>query len=175
MVALPKLQKCFGCASLRTGTLIIGALSLVSSLVGILASIGFLAGSTARVDLVVQLLDHLPGQNVDVNCVACDDLERQFISAGIIIFGVAILICSIFSTVISACLVHGARTRNACLMKPWMILTGLNLCTPIVMLSILGWVLCAYFLLVVWNFMKEIEDGGKDYQGEVHNKSEERC
>ena len=60
-------------------------------------------------------------------------------------------------------------------MKPWMILTGLNLCTPIVMLSILGWVLCAYFFLVVWNFMKEIEDGGKDYQGEVHNKSEERC
>jgi len=46
MVALPKLQKCFGCASLRTGTLIIGALSLVSSLVGILASIGFMAGST---------------------------------------------------------------------------------------------------------------------------------
>jgi len=82
MVALPKLQKCFGCASLRTGTLIIGALSLVSSLVGILASIGFLAGSTARVDLVVQLLDHLPGQNVDVNCVACDDLDRQFILAG---------------------------------------------------------------------------------------------
>jgi len=165
MVALPKLQKCFGCASLRTGTLIIGALSLVSSLVGILASISFMAGilpgSTALIDLVVQLLDHLP--------------DRQFISAGIIIFGVATLICSIFSTVISACLVHGARTRNACLMKPWMILTGLNLCTPIVMLSILGWVLCAYFLLVVWNFMKEIEDGGKDYQGEVHNKSEERC
>ena len=44
MVALPKLQKCFGCASLRTGTLIIGALSLVSSLVGILASISFMAG-----------------------------------------------------------------------------------------------------------------------------------
>ena len=54
MVALPKLQKCFGCASLRTGTLIIGALSLVSSLIGILASIGFMAGSTVG-EIEIQL------------------------------------------------------------------------------------------------------------------------
>ena len=61
-------------------------------------------------------------------------------------------------------------------MKPWMVLTGLNLCSPIAIISILGWLLGFYSFLVVWSFMKEIEeDAGGDYQGEVHHKRVERC
>ena len=45
MVALPKLPNCCACASLKTGTLIIGSLNLVASVIGILASIGCMAGS----------------------------------------------------------------------------------------------------------------------------------
>ena len=62
-------------------------------------------------------------------------------------------------------------------MKPWMVLTGINLCSPIAISSILGWVLGAYLFLVVWSFKNEIEDevgAGGDYQGEVHYKREER-
>ena len=42
--------------------------------------------------------------------------------------------------------------------------------------SILGWVLGAYFFLVVWNFKKEIEDevGAGGDQDEVHYKGEEK-
>jgi hypothetical protein len=184
MVALPKLPNCCACASLKTGTLIIGSLNLVASVIGILASIGFMAGSTALIDVVEQMLDQgAPGWR--------EDIDRQAISSGIFIFGVIILIASIFATAISACLVHGARTRNVCLMKPWIVLTGISLILDIFNIlkalislaiadaisSTLGWVLGAYLFLVVWSFKNEIEDevgAGGDYQGEVHYKREER-
>ena len=45
-----------------------------------------------------------------------------------------------------------------------------------VICSILGWLLAAYLLLVVWSFKKEIEEGaGGDHLGEVHNRREQRC
>merc|ERR1712037_716262 len=102
--------------------------------------------------------------------------DQQTISSGIFIFGVALLIAAIFSIVICACLVHGARTRNVCLMRPWINLTIMGLVLDIlnilralislsngvsivdVVISILGWVLHAYFFLVVWSFKKEIEN-----------------
>ena len=46
MVALPKLLNCCACASLKTGTLIIGSLGLVGSVILLLFFIGFMAGST---------------------------------------------------------------------------------------------------------------------------------
>ena len=64
--------------------------------------------------------------------------------------------------------------RNVCLMWPWIFLSVMSLANPIAMISILGWLLNAYFILVVWNFKIEIEAGG-DHQDKVHYKSEERC
>ena len=75
-------------------------------------------------------------------------------------------------------------------MRPWINLTIMDLIFQIlnilralislaimdVICSILGWVLGAYFFLVVWNFKKEIEDevcAGGD-QDEVHYKGEEK-
>ena len=46
MIALPKLLNFCGCASLKTGTMVIGALNLAVSVIGILASIVCMAGST---------------------------------------------------------------------------------------------------------------------------------
>jgi len=173
MVALPN---CCGCASLQTGTRIIGALDLVASIILLVFSIPFLAESTAFIGLVEELRD----------------IDRQAISSsgGIFIIGVSILIGAIFSIVICACLVHGARTRNVCLMRPWinliileLVLDILNilkalisLSIPEIICSILGWVLGAYFFLVVWSFKKEIEDeaGAGGDQGEVHYKREEK-
>ena len=73
-------------------------------------------------------------------------------------------------------------------MRPWINLTILGLVLDIlnilralislaivdVVISILGWVLHAYFFLVVWSFKKEIEDevGAGGHQGEVHYKRE---
>jgi len=115
-----------------------------------------------------------------------NDFDKQAISPGIFILGSGILV----ATVISACLVHGARTRNVCLMKPWIVLTGIGLILEIfnilkafiflaiadAIINSLGWVLGAYFFLVVLSFKAEVEEGeeaGGDYQGQVHYKREE--
>jgi len=162
---------------------VIGSLNLAASVIGIIASIGFMAGSTVLVDVVEKLLDQsVPGWR--------EDIDRHAIASGIFIFGVIMLIASIVATVISACLVHGARTANVCLMKPWIVLTGISLILDIfnilkavislafadALSSIFGWVLGAYLFLVVWSYKKELEEGvgGGDYQGEVHYKREER-
>ena len=75
-------------------------------------------------------------------------------------------------------------------MRPWINLTVVQLVLNIfniikalisldivdIICSILGWVLGAYFFLVVWSFKKEIEDevGAGGDQGEVHYKREEK-
>ena len=75
-------------------------------------------------------------------------------------------------------------------MRPWinltimgLVLNILNILRTLISLaivdaicSILGWVLGAYFFLVVWSFKKEIEDegAGRD-QGKVHYKMEEKA
>ena len=74
-------------------------------------------------------------------------------------------------------------------MKPWIVLTGIGLILQIfnilkafIFLAIadaiigsLGWVLGAYFFLVVWSFKAEVEEGaGGDYQGQVHYKTVKR-
>ena len=49
MVSLPKLSNCCACISLKTGTLIIGALNLVGSVICIIASIGTMAMAGLKV------------------------------------------------------------------------------------------------------------------------------
>ena len=50
----------------------------------------------------------------------------------------------------------------------------ISLSIPEIICSILGWVLGAYFFLVVWSFKNEVEDevGAGGHQGEVHYKRE---
>lgn len=195
MVALPKLPNCCAreereCASLKTGTLIIGFLSLVASVISILASISFMAGSTVDasilqyfkplIDLVEQLFDqNAPGWRDDISSGIFNH-PRSFI------FGVIMLIPSTFSTIINSCLVHGARTRNVCLMKPWIVLGGISLALAFVSLinsmaiadaissvhTLFVLVLAYVSFLVVLSFKNEIEDeaGSEDYQGKVHYK-----
>jgi len=184
MVSLPKLSNCCACISLKTGTLIIGALNLVACVIAIIASIGTMAmaGLEELVDGMELALDqNMPEWR--------NNFDKQDISSGIFIVGFGMLVVSIFLTVISACLVHGTRTRNACLMKPWIVLSAIGLILQIfyilgafIFLAIgaaiyhsLNWVLWAYFFLVVWSFKAEVEEGaGGDYQGQVHYKREER-
>merc|ERR1711953_672609 len=175
MVALPKLQNFCGCTSLKTGTLIIGSLNLVTSFIGILASFSILGGSTVLNDLMAELEKQFGSEWSRTRPQTDPQLMfQQAISIISIIIGVVLLIASIFSIVISACLIHGARTRNVSLMWPWIFLSVMSLANPIAMVSILGWLLNAYFILVVWNFKIEIEAVG-DHQDKVHCKSEERC
>ena len=86
--------------------------------------------------------------------------------------------------------IYSILQANVCLMKPWIVLTGISLILDIfnilkavislafadALSSIFGWVLGAYLFLVVWSYKKEVEEGvgGGDYQGEVHYKREER-
>jgi len=83
------------------------------------------------------------------------------------------LVASILSTLTCAALIHGARTRNVCLMGPYIISSGIGLLLnigniiraiasssfPDIAFSINCWVLSFYFFLVVWSYKKEITDG----------------
>jgi len=160
MVALPKLLNCCACASLKTGTLIIGSLGLVGSVILLLFFIGFMAGSTALIDLVEQLSEQAISSSGSY-----DGVMRIWIGAGGVLSG-------ILSIAICASLVHGARTRNVRLMTPWIRFGVMGLVCDIfnilyafisldivnIVCSILGWVVGAYFFLVVRSFKKEIED-----------------
>merc|ERR1719432_382976 len=91
------------------------------------------------------------------------DFDQEDISSGIFFGGVFLLIVSILSTAISACLVHGARTRNVCLMMPWIVLTSTGLILQLFTIvgfvcNIFGWVLGVYTFLVVRSFQIQIKD-----------------
>jgi len=156
MVALPKLLNCCACASLKTGTLIIGSLGLVGSVILTLASIGFIASQQWVIDMV----DQTGSQGLE--------------PSQIFLFAVIMLVASILSILTCAALIHGARTRNVCLMGPYIISNGIGLllnigniiraCAsgssfPDIAFSIFCWLLSAYFFLVVWSYKKEITDG----------------
>merc|ERR1712083_854080 len=156
MVSLPKLANCCACISLKTGTLIIGFLNLIGSLIFIPVSIALMAGTDAFVDQMRQML----GQSAHY--------DRQTIASGILIAGLILFV----GAIISSCLVHGARTRNISLMKPWIVLTAISLVLNIISMalslfvnplsavtSMAPWALNTYFFLVVLSFKKEIEAG----------------
>merc|ERR1712158_163257 len=156
MVALGKLPNCCACISLKTGTLIIGSLSLVGSVILTLASIGFIASQQWVIDMV----DQTGSQGLE--------------PSQIFLFAVIMLVASILSILTCAALIHGARTRNVCLMGPYIISTGISLFLnigniiraiasassfPDIAFSIFCWLLSAYFFLVVWSYKKEITEG----------------
>merc|ERR1712203_345573 len=82
MVALGKLPNCCACISLKTGTLIIGSLSLV----------GFIASQQWVIDMV----DQTGSQGLE--------------PSQIFLFSVIMLVASILSILTCAALIHGART-----------------------------------------------------------------
>jgi len=185
--------KCCGCASLKTGTLIIGSLNIVVSVIGIFASVYLMTAPTVLIDWVEQTLDQTrPGWRDENDWKAIssgtryqgytkNEMNRMAISSGLPIVGMILLIAFIFDTVFAACLVHGARTRNVCLMKPWIVLTGIVLILDVIhnlillvsghvaaIGNVLPWMLFAYFFQVVLLFKKEIEDEagtGEDCNG----------
>merc|ERR1719266_3167555 len=94
--------------------------------------------------------------------------DRQTIASGIFIAGLILFV----GAIISSCLVHGARTRNISLVKPWIVLTAISLVLNIISMalslfvnplsavtSMAPWALNTYFFLVVLSFKKEIEAG----------------
>ena len=85
--------------------------------------------------------------------------------------------------VIGALLIHGARTADKNLMKPWIVLTAMELISAvgnifmaivatsygIAFACLLGWVIRAYLLEVVWSYKEELED--KADNGVAHHQS----
>lgn len=92
MVSLPKLSNCCACISLKTGTLIIGALNLVGCVIAIIASIGTMAmaGLKELVDGMELALDqNMPGWR--------NHFDKQDISSGSILptHDTQLTICSV--------------------------------------------------------------------------------
>ena len=173
---LPKLPNCCYCCSLKTGTILIGALSLVVDVILMLVGLAVFADPGA---IVHELDKAAPGwrQGQDTDSA----MGVLNITAGIL------LVAGIIATVIGACLVHGARTGNKRLMMPWIVLTTMGVILDIgnvfkaviagnigdIVSSILGWVLGAYLLLVVRSYKEELESE-TDVEGAVHYQRGEK-
>ena len=68
MVWLPRLADCCACASLRTGTLLIGGLNLAACIIMMLVSFTLMAGSSAIVTTMAEILDeNVPGWRGDIS------------------------------------------------------------------------------------------------------------
>merc|ERR1712037_1069877 len=91
-----------------------------------------------------------------------------------LVFGIISIIGSIVATVatvLSACLIQGARTRNVRLVKPWIVLTGISLVPGLGLVifaliklpmqftlhCITMWVCTSYCLKMVWLYKAEVE------------------
>jgi len=137
------LSSCCGVGSLRTGTLIIGALNLVLAL--LVLPLGVWCASDPSGVAKLYLDQTKPGWRNEVsasyqrlqapagphfNIESEKDIEASIVDAvasWIYIYGVAFLIGSILSTVKSALLIHGARKENVSYMKVWVALTEIGL------------------------------------------------
>ncbi len=179
MVALPKVVDCCGCASLQSGTIIIGCLNLVIYVICMIVCIGLMIGTDDMVDVFKPMFDkNMPNWE--------EYMDPSFISKAIVIDASTSLIIFILATVVSSCLIHGAKMGNICLLKPWIILTALGLILNIINIfkafvgleivagiaSIISWIIGTYLFLMVWSFKAKLEDGGA-YGGEVHCRKEE--
>merc|ERR1711953_47759 len=166
--------------SLKTYTKVVGGFSLAFCF--ICCSIAIMVFSREMVSSVEQSLhDDGWGKNMD----------RDTIATGIFIFGMVMLVGSIVGIVISACLIHGARTTNACLMKPWIVSTGITMVLDIffiifalnklpaqVVSGICYLTSAAYSLKIVRLHMAEVEEGTGlkryiDHRGRLLFKNED--
>merc|ERR1719334_490955 len=81
-------------------------------------------------------------------------------------------IVGLLNIIVDSCLIHGANNAKAKLLLPWIILNGIKICLGLItivlllislqivlaVINFLGFLLIAYFFIVVWSFKKELED-----------------
>jgi len=177
------LSNCCGCGSLKTGTLLIGSLNLVISILGILISTWCVTHSKAVAELLLEQIDpDLKEQIHETYYDAEKEQHNELVQAvssqasEIYTIGMIVLICSLLHVAFSACLVHGTRMRNVRFMMPWIVMMRISLFLNISHLlfgiarnpditnfiaSTIGWALSLYFYLVVCAFKAELEKEGE--------------
>ena len=152
---------CCGC-TLKTSTVIIGAIHLVSSVLVMITAVLFMTSPDA---IMSYLNNVVPGWK--------EDIDTSSMRIQIMIVAGCVLAAGIFAAVISSCLLHGARTANKCLVKPWIVLTAISLALDICKIiqsfftliiidiigSVLAWVITTYFFMVVWSYKDQVESG----------------
>merc|ERR1711962_545297 len=150
-------KKCFGCTSLRSGAIIIGAFDIVVSTIAIVVS-------------VVAMM------NAQVKSELKEETSWSDASQSIFILGKIVVFRCTFEIVVASLLIHGVRKKRASLMKPWIIWSGIWLVLGLVnillaiftfnfatvMINVATWILAVYVFLVVAAHKLEIEQGEED-------------
>jgi len=149
-------KKCWGCTSLRSGTLIIGSFDIAVSTIAIIVSVAALVNVQEKVELESK-----------------EGASWSDASQSIFIIGKILVIRCTFEIVVAALLIHGARKKRVSLMKPWIIWSGIWLVLGLVnillalvsfnfasvLINIATWILAVYVFLVVCAYKLEIEQG----------------
>merc|ERR1712013_283907 len=150
-------KKCFGCKSLRSGTIIIGTFDILLSTIAIVVS-------------VVAMM------NAQVKSESKEETSWSDPSQSIFILGKIVVFRCTFEIVLASLLIHGVRKKRASLMKPWIIWSGIWLVLGLVnillaiftfnfatvMINVATWILAVYVFMVVAAHKLEIEQGEED-------------
>lgn len=158
---MPILNSCCCCCTTRTGTLTLGILSLISSILSIVAII-----------FVLVTWDEIKRDLKKEYPADAEDLDKLFEVAFIALIVLAILL--FFVMITASMLIHGVRKMRAGLLLPYLVLTVIGLVTSLaldisIMVSgkqlvfgiihiITNTLLGIYFFLVVLSHYQELKD-----------------
>jgi len=163
-MGLPTIEKCCACLELKTGTLIIGTLSLIGScILGIIAILGLVGSSLLASGA-------LPFGDKDQQ--GLKEASTAAGTVGIVVTSI-MLVVYILYIAIGSMLIHGARTGNPRLLMPWLVLTSIYIIWDVLKVIIsfvnLKWgdavtyiiVTCimSYFFIAVYSFRKQLQQG----------------
>merc|ERR1712142_23700 len=170
--SIPRVSNFLGCLDLKTGTIILGLVTLVSAISFAFYSLIFLVGGVA-ITVVSQTSSTIKEK-------AGEDATKGLMATGIvwIVIVVVFLLISVLYIGIASALIHGARTGRPGLLMPWIVLTGVTLFLDVISMlvslillmipatipTLIFFGVWVYFFLVVWSFRKELlegEQGGK--------------
>merc|ERR1712013_85362 len=164
-MGIPTLEKFLCCCQLKTGVLILGALSVVAS------------GVLDDLDLEGQQLQQLNNASTWLGDAGSDLLgdddgvEKQEAHIGFAIAMMVLLtLLCLFYLVTASLLIHGARKGKAGLLVPWMVVTFLSLVYDLVQIiatvvrlealgavfGVIGFGVGCYLFVVVWSFRKQL-------------------
>merc|ERR1712055_741851 len=166
-MGLPTVEKCCACLELKTGTLILGVINLVGSIIlAIISAVGLAGSAVLASGALDQYIDK--DSRMDSESRAAVNTAATF---GIVVTSIMLIIYILY-VVVASMLIHGARKEKPGLMMPWIVLTIVYLIWDIVQIigyfvsgdwlsAIIGIILFCpgfYFFICVWSYRKQLQE-----------------
>merc|ERR1712098_285499 len=163
-MGIPTVNKACIVFELKTGTIILGVINLIFSVIGTIAVLAMLIGYAVGSNSIKQALHLQESSSGDQGTI-----DAIFYVTWIILLAV----CA-FYIIIASLLIQGARTSRPGFLTPWLVLTGISMVLQVLKVigsfiafewgaafsTLVALVIQAYLFVCVHSLKKQIEDGG---------------